>query len=58
MIDGCRELVSRLEAADILHEMVVYDEMPHGFVQMEEMFPQARQSIDGMLEFLRRTLRT
>ena len=58
LIDGCRELVSRLEAADILHEMVVYDDMPHGFVQMEEMFPQARQSIDGMLEFLRRTLRT
>jgi acetyl esterase/lipase len=33
------------------HEHVVYDGMPHGFAQME-FFPQARQSIDRMVEFL------
>jgi hypothetical protein len=26
--------------------------MPHGFAQMEIIFPQARASIDRMLEFL------
>jgi hypothetical protein len=26
--------------------------MPHGFVQMEEMFPDARRAIDRMVSFL------
>ena len=56
LIDGCRKLASRLAAADIPHEVVFYDDMPHGFTQMEDMFPEARRSIDGMVDFLRRTL--
>ena len=56
LIDGCRELGARLGRAQIPHEMVFYDAMPHGFVQMEEMFPEARRSIDGMIRFLQREL--
>jgi acetyl esterase len=44
-------LVEALEREGVEHEHVVYDGMPHGFAQME-FFPQARQSIDRMLEFL------
>jgi acetyl esterase len=45
-------LVAKLEAAGITHEHVVVDAMPHGFAQME-FFPQARQSIDRMVAFLK-----
>jgi acetyl esterase len=44
-------LVAALDREGIEHEHVVYDDMPHGFAQME-FFPQARQSIDRMVEFL------
>lgn len=44
-------LVGALERAGVEHEHVVHEGMPHGFAQME-FFPQARQSIDRMLEFL------
>jgi acetyl esterase len=46
-------LVVRLKEAGIEHEHVVVDQMPHGFAQME-FFPQARQSIDRMVAFLRK----
>ena len=38
------------------HEHVLVEGMPHGFAQME-FFPQARQTIDRMVEFLRKHLR-
>ena len=44
-------LVQVLEREGVEHEYVVYDGMPHGFAQME-FFPQARESIDRMVEFL------
>jgi acetyl esterase len=44
-------LVAALELAGVEHEHVIYDGMPHGFAQME-FFPQARQSIERMVEFL------
>jgi acetyl esterase len=44
-------LVQALARAGVEHEHVVYDGMPHGFAQME-FFPQARQSVDRMVEFL------
>jgi acetyl esterase len=50
-----RDLVAALDAAGVPHEHVEVEGMPHGFVQME-FFPQARQSIDRMVEFLDRHL--
>jgi acetyl esterase len=44
-------LVEALDREGVEHEHIVYDGMPHGFSQME-FFPQARQSIDRMVEFL------
>jgi acetyl esterase len=53
--DGLAEqtaaLVRALEHEGVEHEHVVYEGMPHGFAQME-FFPQARESIDRMVEFL------
>ena len=46
-------LAKRLESHGTEHESVVVPDMPHGFAQIE-MFPQARQSIDRMVEFLRK----
>jgi acetyl esterase len=50
-------LAAALERAGVAHELVVYDAMPHGFAQME-FFPQARESIDRMLGFLGKHLRS
>ncbi len=44
-------IVAALELGGVEHEHVVYDGMPHGFAQME-FLPQARESIDRMVEFL------
>lgn len=44
-------LVEALAEAGVEHEYVVYDGMPHGFSQME-FFPQARASVDRMVDFL------
>ena len=52
LIEDAKALAPRLEAAGIEFETAFYDDMPHGFVQIEEMFPQARQSIERMVAFL------
>ena len=52
LIDDAQALAARLAAAAIDHEVVIYDDMPHGFVQMEEIFPDARIAIDRMVKFL------
>jgi acetyl esterase len=49
-------LVEALAREGVEHEHVIYDGMPHGFAQME-FFPQARESIDRMVEFLEKHLR-
>ena len=49
-------LAQALERAGVAHEHVVVEGMPHGFAQME-FFPQARQTIERMVEFLRKHLR-
>jgi acetyl esterase len=46
-------LVEALSREGVEHERVVYDAMPHGFSQME-FIPQARESIDRMVAFLRK----
>jgi acetyl esterase len=52
LIDDAHALAARLAAAAIDHEVAIYEDMPHGFVQMEEMFPEARVAIDRMVGFL------
>jgi acetyl esterase/lipase len=56
LITDCRRLEEKLTAHGIPFETDYYEGMPHGFCQMEEMFPQARQSIERMITFLNRTL--
>jgi acetyl esterase len=52
LIDDARAVAARLAAAGIDHEVAIYEDMPHGFVQMEELFPDARLAIDRMVNFL------
>jgi acetyl esterase len=52
LIDDAHALAARLAAAAIDHEVAIYDDMPHGFVQMEEAFPEARVAISRMVSFL------
>lgn len=49
-------LAAALGRGGVPHEHVVVEGMPHGFAQME-FFPQARQTLDRMVEFLRKHLR-
>lgn len=35
------------------HELVLYEEMPHAFLQMELIFPQARTAISDMATFMK-----
>lgn len=51
LVAQARELASALERAGVEHELFVDAGMPHGYAQME-FFPQARESIDRMVEFL------
>ncbi len=44
-----------LKRADIRHEVVVLDDMPHGFLQMD-LLSGCRQGLDKMFDFLRRTI--
>jgi acetyl esterase len=53
LVAQAESLVARLREAGVEHEHVVVPDMPHGFVQME-FFPQARESIDRMVTFLRK----
>ena len=56
VIVGCEALPPKLETAGIVHETVVLAGMPHGFMQMEEVFPEAKEALNQMTEFLLRQL--
>ncbi len=56
LMADCMALAEKLAAAGIEHETAYYDLMPHGFAQMEEMFDEARASINRMIAFLNRTV--
>lgn len=49
---GCEALPTKLDAAGITSEIVVLDDMPHGFLQMEELFPESLQTIHRITAFL------
>lgn len=55
LLAQAKTLVERLQGAGVEHEYVEVENMPHGYVQME-FFPQARESIDAMVAFLRKHL--
>jgi acetyl esterase/lipase len=55
LLGQAQTLAETLEKAGVPHEHVVWPGMPHAFTQME-MFPAARESIDRMVEFLRKHL--
>ena len=50
--DGCNTLPKRLEEAEIKCVSDFHENLPHGFAQMEEWFPEARRSIAKMTRFL------
>jgi acetyl esterase/lipase len=52
LIEDARRMVAQLNNAGIAHEQAFFEDMPHGFSQLEEFFPEARRSIDGMVAFL------
>ena len=56
LINDCRKTVEILQANGQHVEHDYYEDMPHGFCQIEEMFPQALQSISRMIDFLDRQL--
>ncbi len=55
LLEHQKALVAELEKARVTHENVVYDGMPHGFVQME-FLPPATDSIQKMVAFLKKHL--
>ena len=55
LVAQAQALVERLSAAGVEHEHHEIEGMPHGYVQME-FLPQARESIDAMVSFLRKHL--
>ena len=52
LITGSKLLAEKLNARGIKNEEFYYENMPHGFLHFEEFFPEARQAIDKMVEFL------
>ena len=56
LLDDCERTAAALRAAGKPFETDYYEDMPHGFCQMEALFPQARQSINKMIDFLNRKL--
>ena len=45
-------LAEKLNSQGIKNEEFYYENMPHGFLHFEDFFPESRQAIDRMVEFL------
>jgi acetyl esterase len=48
-------MADALKRADIRHEVAIFEDMPHGFLQMD-VLSGCRQGLDKMFDFLRRTI--
>ena len=48
-------MAAALKRADIRHEVAIFEDMPHGFLQMD-VLSGCRQGLDKMFDFLRRTI--
>ncbi len=55
LISDTREMAEALKKADIRHELHIYEHMPHGFLQMDNL-SGCRDGLVKMFDFLRRTL--
>jgi acetyl esterase len=55
LLPETHSMADALKRADIWHEVVVLDDMPHGFLQMD-VLSGCRQGLDRMFDFLRRTI--
>lgn len=56
VVVGCEALPPKLEAAGITHEAIVLEGLPHGFLQLDEIFPQANPAFTQMTDFLLKQL--
>ncbi len=48
-------MADALKRADIRHEIVILEDMPHGFLQFN-VLSGCKQGLDQMFDFLRRTI--
>jgi acetyl esterase/lipase len=55
LLPETHSMADALKRADIRHEIVILDDMPHGFLQMD-VLSGCRQGLDQMFDFLRRTI--
>jgi len=55
LLPETKSMAEALKRADIRHEVVILDEMPHGFIQMG-VLSGCKQGLDKMFDFLRRTI--
>ncbi len=52
LITGSKLLAEKLNSEGIKNEEFYYENMPHGFLHFEEIYPESRQAIDRMVSFL------
>ena len=55
LLAEAHSMAEALKRADIRHEVALFEDMPHGFLQME-VLSGCKQGLDKMFDFLRRTL--
>ncbi len=55
LLPEAHSMADALKRADIRHEVVILEDMPHGFLQMD-VLSGCRQGLDRMFDFLRRTI--
>ncbi len=55
LLPETHSMAEALKRADIRHEVAVFDDMPHGFLQMD-VLSGCKQGLDRMFDFLRRTV--
>tara|TARA_B100001123_G_scaffold111161_1_gene129286 strand:- start:223 stop:1134 length:912 start_codon:yes stop_codon:yes gene_type:complete len=54
LMSGSKILAEKLNSQGLENEEFYYENMPHGFLHFEDFFPESRQAIDRMVEFLNR----
>lgn len=55
LVSDSREMAEALKRADIRHELHIYDDIPHGFLQMDNL-SACRDAFGKMVDFLKRTI--
>jgi acetyl esterase len=55
LLPETHSMAEALKRADIRHEVVILEDMPHGFLQMD-VLSGCKQGLDKMIDFLRRTI--